>query len=79
MDVDDEVVLRLPHDHALVLFDWLSRSNAVGAPASFVDQAEQRVFWDLEAALERRLADVLSADYAARVGVARTTTRDGDG
>jgi hypothetical protein len=31
-----------------VLFEWLVRSSDRGAPAPFVDQAEERVLWVVE-------------------------------
>lgn len=76
--MDDHVSLRLNRDLALVLFDWLARTSAAGAPVAFEDQAEQRALWDLESALESRLPEVVGADYAARVTAARDQMRDGD-
>ncbi|TCN31038.1 hypothetical protein EV644_13015 [Kribbella orskensis] len=59
--VADEFSLRLSRDQALVLFEWLARTSSAGAPVGFEDQAEQRVLWDLESALERVLIEPLSA------------------
>jgi hypothetical protein len=35
-----------------VLFDWLARTSEAGKPVPFVDQAEQRILWDLACMLE---------------------------
>jgi hypothetical protein len=61
-----------------VLFDWLSRSSAEGQPAEFIDQAEERVLWDLESRLEALLPEILQTEYAERVRVARDRLRDDD-
>jgi hypothetical protein len=47
--VDDDILITLSQDQALVLFDWLARTGTRDQPAEFEDQAEQRVLWDLEA------------------------------
>ncbi len=39
------------------------------------DQAEQRVLWDLEAALESRLEAVVAADYSDHLHAARALVR----
>lgn len=74
--VADQISLRLSRDEAIVLFDWLTRTSEAGEPAVFVDQAEQRVLWDIEAALEARLTEPLAADYRARLDTARGKIRD---
>jgi len=74
--VADEISLRLSRDEALVFFDWLVRTREAGEPAGFVDQAEQRVFWDVEATLETHLTEPFAADYRARLDSARGRIRD---
>lgn len=59
----EEISLELSHDRALVLFEWLARTGAGEQPAAFEDQAEQRVLWDLEAVLEKRLVEPFKSDY----------------
>jgi len=76
--VADEISLRLSREQAIVFFDWLSRNNDRGSHAVMVDQAEQRVLWDLESMLEEALAAVLSSDYADIVSSARSKVRDID-
>ncbi|MGD7708307.1 hypothetical protein [Microlunatus sp. Y2014] len=72
----DEVSVGLSRDQALVLFEWLARTGAGDQPASFEDQAEQRVLWDLEAALEKVLTEPFKSDYRERLEVARSRVRD---
>lgn len=55
----------------LVLHDWLAWSSAAGAPVVPLDEAEQRVLWDLEAMLESRLVAPLSEQYDALLRQAR--------
>ncbi|MFG2059354.1 hypothetical protein ACGFI9_35620 [Micromonospora sp. NPDC048930] len=56
---EDEVVLRLSRDEALVLFEWLYRTDKT--TNDFVDlvedQAEQRALWNLTCLLERELVE----------------------
>jgi hypothetical protein len=72
---NNTVDLKLSGEHALVLFEWLSRFNKVG-DAKFEDQAEQRVLWDLEAMLESILVEPLDPRYDALLADARAKTRD---
>ena len=59
-----------------MLFEWLARTGSADQPASFADQAEQRVLWDLEAALEKHLAEPFKSDYRDRLEAARGRVRD---
>jgi hypothetical protein len=76
--VVNEISLALSRDQALVLFGWLTRTGKAGSPAGFEDQAEQRVLWDLESALETVLAEPLSVDYREMLGAARSRVRDSE-
>jgi hypothetical protein len=69
------VSLEINRDAAVVLFEWLSRFKETGH-STFLDQAEQRALWDLEADLESRLTEPFSADYDSRLAAARETIRD---
>jgi hypothetical protein len=71
------VTLTLSDDEALVLFDWLSRFNEEEHPALFQDQAEQRVLYDLEAVLEKVIAESFDRDYTDILSKARENIRDG--
>jgi hypothetical protein len=76
----DEVVIRLSHDEALVLFEWLTRTDdATDGFANLVeDQAEQRALWNLASLLERLLVEPLAAEYQDLVAKARSRLRDRD-
>jgi hypothetical protein len=73
---EKSVTVTLSGDEALVLFDWLARTSDAGAPAPFVDQAEERVLWNVEATLERSLVAILRPDYESLLNEARTAVRD---
>ncbi|MEO3743723.1 hypothetical protein [Plantactinospora sp. B5E13] len=77
MDRDD-VVLRLSRDEALVLFDWLTRTDGQSNDFGDVveDQAEQRALWNLVCLLERELVEPLSPTYRELVDRARERLRD---
>ena len=76
MPGEQSVILMLSGDEALVLFDWLARSSDTGVPAPFVDHAEARVLWHVEAVLERSLLAPLRADYDSLLNEARRAVRD---
>lgn len=67
----------LSEDEVLALFEWLHRINE-SSQAEYEDQAEQRVTWDLEAALESANPALFSGDYMRRVLAARERIRDAD-
>jgi hypothetical protein len=69
------VRLSFSRSEALVLFELLSRfSNQKSM--QIVDQAEERVLWDMPAELERLLVDPLSKDYEGHLQKARAEVRD---
>ena len=77
--VGGEVVLRLTKPEALVLFDWLHRleDQAIdAAQLGVVDQAEERVLWDLSASLESALPEPFLPEYAELLDAARAQVRD---
>ena len=69
------VRIELSGSEALVLCSWLNRFNESG-DATFEDQAEERVFWDLECSLERLLGAPLRQDHQAALRDARNEVRD---
>ena len=69
------VKIEITSDAALVLYDWLTRFNQ-RTETDFVDQAEERVLFDLEALLEKALVAPLQSDYAALLAQARLHVRD---
>lgn len=72
---EGQIELRLSKDEALVLFELVSRfSNE--QKLEIVDQAEQRVLWDLCCLLEKQLVEPFSADYVEILEQARSRVRD---
>jgi hypothetical protein len=72
---ESKVSIELTSDEVLVLFEWLHRINE-DQGTIFEDQAEQRVAWDLEAALEIANPHLFSSDYTARLQAAKERVRD---
>lgn len=68
--MDDKVRLELSRDQALVLFEWLARSDDQRSLAT-AHEAEQIVLWVLEGELERALTIQLSPEYEQCVVEAR--------
>ncbi|MEU4219632.1 hypothetical protein [Actinoplanes sp. NPDC026623] len=79
MDQDD-VALKLSRDEALVLFEWLGRTDELTNHFGDLveDQAEQRVLWDLTCLLERELVEPFEPNYEELVKQARSRVRDDD-
>jgi hypothetical protein len=65
----ENVELRLTTAEALVLFEWLAAAD--DAKQLIVDEAEQRVLWDLESQLETKLVEPLMPNYAELVDAAK--------
>lgn len=74
----EEIPISLSHDQALVLFEWFARTGAGEEPAAFEDRAEQRVLWNLEAALEKHLVGPFKSDYRELLEAARSRVRDSE-
>lgn len=73
---EDTVTLTLTPNEALVLFEFLSRYTDDGT-LSIVDQAEQRVLWDLLAGLEPQMTQTINnPNYDSDVAAARAAVRD---
>jgi hypothetical protein len=71
------VPMVLSADEALVLFDLLGRLADDGRLAA-EHPAEQRVLWNLEARLERRLTEPLDPRYSELLAAARERVADSD-
>lgn len=69
------VAVEIPGDHAVVLYELLTRLGGLPADA-FADQAEQRVIWDLQNTVERQIPGIFSPGYKAIVESARAKVRD---
>ena len=74
---NEAFALELTREQALVLFDWLVRFNE--SDYVFEDQAEQRVLWDIECLMEKKMPVVLNSNYSELVKLARAKIRDDDG
>ncbi|WP_421764860.1 hypothetical protein [Ekhidna sp.] len=68
--------IELSNEEALVLFELLSRISNADTKLDFVDQAEQRVLWNLEAELEKQLTVPLLTNYKEQLEAARNELRD---
>lgn len=67
--------IEISKDEALVLYDFLYRANQ-NESIVFEDRAEQRVLWDLEAELEKQLAEPAFPNCTELVKEARNRVRD---
>jgi hypothetical protein len=67
-------------DEALVLFEWLSRTDELTSDFGDLveDQAEQRALWNLTCLLERVLIEPFQPEYQELVEQARSRFRDED-
>jgi hypothetical protein len=73
--VSDPVRLELTRDEALVLFEYLTRTDEEDA-LTFVDQAEQRALWNLESLLQKQLRELFDPRYGELLKAARERLRD---
>ena len=71
----EKLQIELSEPEALVLFDWLARFNEKGGQRE-LDPAEERVLFDLEAALESTLCAPLSGEYKVLLRKARSAVID---
>jgi hypothetical protein len=73
-------VVKLSRDEALVLFEWLSRTEELTNDFGDLveDRAEQVALWNLSCILERVLVEPFSPEYEELVNRARSRLR-GDG
>jgi hypothetical protein len=75
MNNPEKIQIELTRREAIVLFEYLRRSDDAEEYA-FVDQAEQRVMWDLECILEKQLTEIFAPDYREQLDAAREAVRD---
>ena len=59
----DKVNIELTKDEAIVLFEFLRQINKQKRSDLFENQAEQRVFWDIECSLEKELTEPFQPNY----------------
>jgi len=74
---DQRITIELSPSEALVLFEFLSRFSGDGI-LKILDQAEERVLWDVCATLESSLSQPFTQDYGAVLAKARSDVRDKD-
>ena len=74
---DEDIRIKLSHDEALVLFDFLTRFSHEQRLET-EHQAEERVLWNIQCNLESILAEPLTGDYTERLAQARDKVRDRD-
>ncbi|MBN9295195.1 MAG: hypothetical protein J0G96_14555 [Flavobacteriia bacterium] len=73
---NNKIILELSNEEALVLLNWLFRFNETDNTVFFEDQAEERVLWDIEAALEKTMPETFSDNYSELLLKARNKLRD---
>lgn len=76
MPLPDKIIIELTRSEALVLFEYLRRCDDDDGKYVFVDQAEQRVIWDLEMAIQPQLDEVFAPNYGELLKAARDAIRD---
>ncbi|MBA4242157.1 MAG: hypothetical protein C0448_15640 [Sphingobacteriaceae bacterium] len=74
--MDKNIKIELTKDEAIVLFDFLSRFNAIENNNVFEDQAEQQTLWSIEGQLEKTLTEPLTPNYSDIVKQARDKIRN---
>ena len=69
------VTLKISHDEALVLHEFLSRSDDQN-DLTYEHEAEQKVVWNLEAQLDRYLVEPFVLEYRDLLDAARSRVLD---
>jgi hypothetical protein len=72
---EETVTIELSKSEALVLFEFVSRFTDE-EKLEILDQAEERVLWNICASLEKLLDEPLRADYSQLLANAREEVRD---
>lgn len=72
----NEINIKLTRNESLVLFEFLRRIDEQEDLNIFVDQAEERVLWDIESKLEENLDEIFKKDYRYIIQKAREDVRD---
>jgi hypothetical protein len=74
----DDVLVRMTHAEALVLFEWIHRKEDEDDRhdhLGLVDGAERAVLWSISGALESLLVEPFRQDYRDLVEAARAEVR----
>lgn len=72
----NEINFKLTRNESLVLFEFLRRIDEQDDLNIFVDQAEERILWDIESKLEENLDEIFNKDYLNIIQKAREDVRD---
>lgn len=72
----NEINIKLTRNESLVLFEFLRRIDEQEDLNIFVDQAEERVLWNIESKLEENLNEIFKKDYLDIIQKAREDVRD---
>ncbi len=72
---EEKVTIELSSSEALVLFEFVSRFSN-DEKLEIVDQAEERVLWNVCASLEKMLVAPFSQNYSNLLAKAREKVRD---
>ena len=75
---DNQVNIELTKDEAIVMFEFLGRFNKKDDDSFFEDQSEQRVLWDIECILEKKLSEPFKKNYNDILNLARENVRDNE-
>jgi len=67
---EKKIAFELTSDQALVLFEWMCRTESAGS-LPFEHEAEELVIWNIEGQLEHILAEPFDLDYKNLVAAAR--------
>jgi len=72
----ETINIELSKNEAIVFFEFLGRFNNIENNPAFEDQSEQRILWDIECILEKKLSEPFRKDYLEIVKLARKNVRD---
>ncbi len=72
----ENIIIELSKDEAIVFCEFLGRFNNVENNPAFEYKSEQRVLWDIECILEKKLSEPFRKDYLEIVKLARENVRD---
>ena len=73
----ETVTLTLKRSEALVLFEWLARSDD-DSHTSQPDEAEQKVLWQVEGLLEPQLVEIVKPRYSDLLNAAKIAVLAGE-
>ncbi len=73
---NNNMEITLSKSESIVLFEFLARINMENIKDIFEDQAEERILWDLESALESKLSEIFQDNYSEILSKARKEIRD---